>query len=975
MKRVTSRDLNLKKHILDGFLIEDNKPSLGYVRWSDVHITYMGQTYNIANGYTNKKYIYWKMSVSTTNFVVSDNFPELADEDVLVFYNRNGIHITVPTAQVTPGDLIVPGSILSSAIATGAITAEHLAAESVTAEAIAANAIGAEAIAAGAVIADKIATGAITTDKINSKAITTDKIAVGAITAASAILADASIVDAKIANGTITNAKIANLDAAKITTGTLSADRIGANSIVLNKLADETQRLLRNNLLDLSGWKKCANNAEVAAALVPSFITSMSGTANSVTTIDFDNTPYGQDLVMTTEHTVLGVANWMGATYNQQRVPIDHTKLYRITCWVRKTAQGHASLYVYFGADTASRVATLGTTVANTNFYFTNRTMSQLDLNTWYLFVGYIYPSDYLGNIHLGGIYTSDGKKVATCTSCKWMPGITDSGWRISLYCNNATYTIGTKLQFYAPTFTQIANGIDNLDSFFPGTAAKTTAMQDLMDSLTTLDGSTTVIDGGKIKTGSVTALQIASGSITANKVASNAITADKIATDAIKSRNYAESGGNVTAGSFLNLTDGSYKSKNTSWDSDGTIMTKSINIQGGNINLSAAEDAPLITLTTPQNMYSSILSGNKIAVAWDGVENGYMTSSLGNGQIVLKFISGDGVEVSRTYLSGTQVKTDKIISNVECLLNGTLSVAGNSTFGAIDTYSILPRSSYYYDLGSSNNRWSNIYTFGLHVNGNSYFDWTTYFNNSTWFNANINARHIYFQTDDSYEVGSHETRPSWVRCVKLAIRDYINGTTGITGVFRPANTTGTQDLGSTSNRWRTLFCTTAINTSDSSCKNDIRYINSDPIRVKSMTLSADTRPASLTNGTIRETNTSYDVTGDDVLDLIQQINICTYAFDKVTMTKEGEDEVYTKTPQTVSEAIENNQYQDVQIGILANEISEHKLFPYVGFVDKEDKDGLYGIKYENLSVVALYGVQQLLKRIEALENQIGGKL
>lgn len=80
---------------------------------------------------------------------------------------------------------------------------------------------------------------------------------------------------------------------------------------------------------------------------------------------------------------------------------------------------------------------------------------------------------------------------------------------------------------------------------------------------------NSTWIDGGKIYT----------GSITADKIAANAITADKIATDAIKSRNYISSGG--TQGSFLNLSDGSFKSPNLSWDSNGNLIAKNANLSG----------------------------------------------------------------------------------------------------------------------------------------------------------------------------------------------------------------------------------------------------------------------------------------------------------------------------------------------------------------------------------------------------------
>lgn len=78
-----------------------------------------------------------------------------------------------------------------------------------------------------------------------------------------------------------------------------------------------------------------------------------------------------------------------------------------------------------------------------------------------------------------------------------------------------------------------------------------------------------TIIDGGSIKTDTITGNQILAGSITA----------DKIATDAIKSHNYISSGG--TQGSFLNLGDGSFQSPNLSWDANGNLIASNANLSG----------------------------------------------------------------------------------------------------------------------------------------------------------------------------------------------------------------------------------------------------------------------------------------------------------------------------------------------------------------------------------------------------------
>jgi hypothetical protein len=224
------------------YSILNNAPSAGYIQWNSVNIQYNGVSYAIADGYTNYTYVYWLAS-SPSYFVVSDTFPALTSADVLVFLNKSGIALVVPTATILDGGLIVPGSIFAAAIAAntitgneiaaGAISASELAANSViagkvaanaiTAGTVAANAIGAEAIAAGAITADKIVAGAITGDKIAAATITANKLVAGTITAASGIIADAAITNAKIADATIQSAKIASLDAGKVTTGILQS--------------------------------------------------------------------------------------------------------------------------------------------------------------------------------------------------------------------------------------------------------------------------------------------------------------------------------------------------------------------------------------------------------------------------------------------------------------------------------------------------------------------------------------------------------------------------------------------------------------------------------------------------------------------------------------------------------------------------------------------------------------------------------
>lgn len=238
------------------FTISDNTPSTGCIQWSNMHMQYLGVTYTIQNGYTNYPYVYWSHS-TPTQLVVSNTLPtNLTDADCLLFLNKSGIHLTVPTATILDGDLLVPGSIManalaansvtSNAIAAGAITAGKIAADAVTsnsistgaitADSLAANCIGAAAIAANAITSDKIVSSAITTDKLAASAVTANKIAANTITADN--IAANTITANELAAGTITSdsACIASLKADWITAGTLDASKITVTNLDASKI-------------------------------------------------------------------------------------------------------------------------------------------------------------------------------------------------------------------------------------------------------------------------------------------------------------------------------------------------------------------------------------------------------------------------------------------------------------------------------------------------------------------------------------------------------------------------------------------------------------------------------------------------------------------------------------------------------------------------------------------------------------------
>lgn len=238
------------------FTVSDNTPSAGCIQWSGLHMQYNGQSFTIQDGYTNYMYVYWNHN-TPTQLVVSNTLPtNLTDADCLVFLNKNGVHLTIPTATILDGDLLVPGSVVAGALAAnsvsatniqaGAITANALAAGSVTANAIAANAIGATAIVASTITGDKLVAGAITGDKIAANTITGNNIAANTITAANMVAG--TITATQIASNTITGAQIAanTLTADKISVGmgsVLSGNLITSSAVIDSPVAYTTTTL------------------------------------------------------------------------------------------------------------------------------------------------------------------------------------------------------------------------------------------------------------------------------------------------------------------------------------------------------------------------------------------------------------------------------------------------------------------------------------------------------------------------------------------------------------------------------------------------------------------------------------------------------------------------------------------------------------------------------------------------------------
>jgi hypothetical protein len=227
--------------------VKDNTPSIGYISWTGVGISYKGKTYNIADGNTNLAYIYWRYS-DPTSFYGGNVFPTLGPDDLLVFVNKSGTHLVVPNTTILDGSLFVPGSILANALAANSVTSEKIIAGAINATQIAVGAVGADKIAANAIISEKIAAGAVDASKIAANTITANQIAANAIT--SSELASNSVTAIKILAGVIdaTHIKASAIGAGQIAAGAIIADKIAAGAIDATKLSVSSLSAISANL-------------------------------------------------------------------------------------------------------------------------------------------------------------------------------------------------------------------------------------------------------------------------------------------------------------------------------------------------------------------------------------------------------------------------------------------------------------------------------------------------------------------------------------------------------------------------------------------------------------------------------------------------------------------------------------------------------------------------------------------------------
>lgn len=143
--------------------------------------------------------------------------------------------------------------------------------------------------------------------------------------------------------------------------------------------------------------------------------------------------------------------------------------------------------------------------------------------------------------------------------------------------------------------------------------------------------------------------------------------------------------------------------------------------------------------------------------------------------------------------------------------------------------------------------------------------------------------------------------------------------------------------LGDSSHKWRYLYAFSgSIQTSDRSAKDSIHYItesnNSSVMKAATMSMRS-TEVENTSEGTTSQ------ITLEDVIDFVSNLNPVTFCY------KDGQGEEVEATE-------ENSDPEDIQLGLIADDIKDHKLFKYVGVETTYEEEVTPAVKDEEGNVV-----------------------
>lgn len=228
-----------------------------------------------------------------------------------------------------------------------------------------------------------------------------------------------------------------------------SGPSIVTTGLVLYVDADNSAESAKGmqNILDLSTWTLGAGGTSNFAA---------NGTTAENQRI-LDTGPFGVSTVVWDTPSNDATSDADGG-WNTGLIPIDPTKLYRFSTWIRRKTIGDGVYYLgtygYNASNVNEGVLTRSTGAVNTNLYFSASTWPVSILaNEWMLVVGHVWPAGSgIGSDNPdSGLWNTAGTKFSAATSsgdAVWQTTNTQTIHRSYLYYSTVTTT---NQQWYQP--------------------------------------------------------------------------------------------------------------------------------------------------------------------------------------------------------------------------------------------------------------------------------------------------------------------------------------------------------------------------------------------------------------------------------------------------------------------------------------------------------------------------------------------
>jgi hypothetical protein len=217
--------------------------------------------------------------------------------------------------------------------------------------------------------------------------------------------------------------------------GTTYGNKIITDGLILNLDAANIKSYpVSNNLIDPSTWT-------VGTGSVTGFNCNGTSTENNRL---LDTDPFGNSVIVWEARA--DVTSGADGGWNTPQFPINLTKTYRFSTWIRRTVLGNGTYYFgtngYNSASSNIGVLYRSTGSNNTNAYFRATSGSEI-LTDWFLLVAHVWPEGSgTGSMHLDtGLYTTSGTKIVTPGDYVWNEGTEYTVHRTYLYYSTDTST------------------------------------------------------------------------------------------------------------------------------------------------------------------------------------------------------------------------------------------------------------------------------------------------------------------------------------------------------------------------------------------------------------------------------------------------------------------------------------------------------------------------------------------------------